>query len=233
MNDAMNEIRTRDMAGLVKAAILLTYWASIIFAEIMFIQIMGQVFPDGIVRYFAVAGAVMNGVTACIMPFAKDHYFAPGKMHTIGLALWGLDVAVLFLNVLLAFEVHMGITAGGMFTWWYPFSPASPLMAVVTWGVLMVLSPEHEQHQKTMLRRTRLAEAYSDAEMAFIEGGGVGDIFQAGARQNARLAAEQIVGKRLHVSDGPQLSGILSSGGNGRAHEPVVIRPKSDGSPNE
>src|SRR3990172_11874518 len=129
MNELLKEIREKDTGEIVKGAILFVYMAAIVFAEVMFIQIMQTVFPNGIIRWFAVIGAVMNGATACLMPFAKDKYFAPGKMHTIGLFLWSFDVLVMILNVLLAFEVQQGIKTGGMFSWWYDFSPASPLMA--------------------------------------------------------------------------------------------------------
>lgn len=200
MNEWLKEIRSRDSGEIVKYAIIGIYWAAIVFAEVMFIQIMQDVFPEGIVRGFAIVGAVMNGATACLMPFAKDKYFAPGKMHTAGLLLWGLDVVIMFLNVLLAFEVQQGIKTGGMFSWWYDFSPASPLMAVVTWGVLMVMSPEHELHQKEMLRKTHMADAYADAEFEYIEDGGVNDILNAGARANMRDYAEKLAKRKIHIS---------------------------------
>lgn len=234
MNDLLEEIRKTDKDALVKWAILLIYMAAIIFAEIMFIQIMKDVFPDGITRWFAVIGAVMNGATACLMPFAKDRYFAPGKMHTIGLVLWAADVVVMILNVLLAFEVQQGIRTGGMFSWWYDFSPASPLMAVVTWGILMVLSPEHELHQKEILRKNKLADVYADAEFDYIDDGGVNDILEAGARANMKDLAERIAKRKIRISKPKPLELPAPSktpeksivGGNGRVNEEADPTPR-------
>lgn len=225
MNEWLKEIRSRDTEALVKFSILITYIFAVMFAEVMFIQIMKDVFPDGFVRYFAIAGAIMNGVTACIMPFAKDKYFAPGTMHTAGLVLWGVDVLVMFLNVLLAFEVQQGVTVGGMFSWWYHLSPASPLMAVVTWGLLMVLSPEHEIHQKEMLRKNYIAKSYAEAEFEYIEDGGVNDIITAGARANVRDYAEGVSKRKIRVIKPKELSLPAKSGSNGDHQKEEIVNP--------
>jgi len=234
MNELLKEIREKDTGEIVKGAILFVYMAAIVFAEVMFIQIMQTVFPNGIIRWFAVIGAVMNGATACLMPFAKDKYFAPGKMHTIGLFLWSFDVLVMILNVLLAFEVQQGIKTGGMFSWWYDFSPASPLMAVVTWGVLMVLSPEHEIHQKEMLRKVRLTDAYADAEFEYIDDGGVNDILEAGARANMRDFAEKIAKRKIRVSkpkpaELPAPKHPIQAGENGNRQIQESVNPTTAG----
>lgn len=220
MIEKLKEVREHGNNTLIKTAILLIYWGAILFAEIMFIQIMASVFPTGLLRTFAIAGAVANGLTACIMPFAKDHYFSPGAMHNVGLGLWFLDVVVLFLNVLLAFETQQGITTGGMFSWWYDFSPASPLMAIITWGVLMVLSPEHEAHQKEMLRRNRLIDAYADHEFNLIEDGEVDDILTAGARANVKDLAEKIAKRKIRIAKKPEHE-VVSVGRNGKELERV------------
>lgn len=225
MEEWLKEIRSRDTEALVKFSILITYISAIVFAEVMFIQIMKDVFPDGFVRYFAIFGAIMNGATACIMPFAKDHYFAPGKMHNIGLALWGIDVLVMILNVLLAFEVQQGVTVGGMFSWWYHLSPASPLMAVVTWGILMVLSPDHDIHQKEMLRKNYIAKSYADAEFGYIEEGGVDDILNAGARANVRDYAEGISKRKIRVIKPKELPMPAKDGSNGDHQKEEIVNP--------
>ena len=227
MEERLRQIRSQDAEGIVKFLIIITYISAIVFAEVMFIQIMKDVFPDGFIRWFAIFGAIMNGATACIMPFAKDHYFAPGKMHNVGLGLWGVDVVVMILNVLLAFEVRQGVTTGGMFSWWYHLSPASPLMAVITWGVLMVLSPEHDVHQKEMLRKTYIATAYAEAEFEYIEDGGVKDILEAGARANVRDYADKLAKRKIRVTVNKpkELPALVQTGPNGNHQDEEAVNP--------
>jgi hypothetical protein len=135
----------------VELLAMLIYTAVVVFATIMFLGMMANVFPDeGFLRIFAQAGAVAAGGTAILMPWAKRYWVAKGGMEVVTYMLWALEVVILVLNTMLAFDVANGSLATSWVGWWIHVSPASPLMSLITWGVLWVMHPHHRLRQAQM-----------------------------------------------------------------------------------
>lgn len=123
----------------------LTYAGAVIYGDVQFLQVMDRAFPnDGVMRALAMAGAVMTAVSALTLPLALHWWFAPGLQFLWGIAFWVLDILALGLNAILAYELAIG-RVDPMLATWQMLSPATPLLAVIGWGISFLLDPSQKE----------------------------------------------------------------------------------------
>lgn len=129
-------------------AIYLIYVLAVGFAEVMFIGMMRSIFENfpPFLMVFAGAGAIAAGLTVAIMPWAKEKWMATDEMNTVSAIFWGLELIVLALNTMLSFDMAKGVTDSWV-SWWKHISPASPVLAILTWGILMQMHPKFKKNQ--------------------------------------------------------------------------------------
>jgi hypothetical protein len=184
--------------AIVLAAI--TYCGAVVYGDVMFIQTMHDVFPSGLMGTLATAGAVMTAVSAITLPIALHFWFAPGMQFIWGVIFWALDIVALGLNAILAY----GIATGAADPWllqWRAISPATPLLAVIGWGIAFLLDPAHKlRHAQAELEADQL-DIYAEQLRQAARGDDVAEEITAGARAAARQAVGQLTGARL-----PQLA---------------------------
>lgn len=123
----------------------LTYAGAVMYGDIQFLQVMDKAFPnDGVLRALAVAGAVMTAASALTLPLALHWWFSPGLQFLWGIAFWILDILALGLNAILAYQIAVG-KVDPMLATWQMISPATPLLAVVGWGLAFLLDRSHKE----------------------------------------------------------------------------------------
>lgn len=190
--------KTLNPQGFIYWLVFGIYALTVVFAEIMFLSILREVFPEGLTGQFAQLGAVMAGATAIALPLAKDRWIVPGAMLNAAYFFWFVDVVILTLNTLLAFEIATGL--GNMFMWWINYSPASPIWAIVTWGVLMAIHPEHKRRMKAIKFQEEADDLFYDGMLQALNSNEVYQNILTGANEAARRYASRMVGTRLDVS---------------------------------
>lgn len=137
MNGKNRQSRTQKaVIGFILVAIYLVYCVAALYGDIMFLMLVRDIFPSGILGSIAIVGAIVTGVSAIILPPAKAFYIAPGKQEVLGWIFWAVEIAVLIMNTLLASEVAAGAIDPNL-AWWASLSPATPLISAIGWGLIL------------------------------------------------------------------------------------------------
>lgn len=132
----------------------------VLFFDVMTIKLLWSRFPDGLFRYAAVAGVLATGITIIALVVGKSHWFRPGGQMNWAWVMTGVELAISIVNVIAAFNPD------GM-VWWVLVMPATPVMAVVTWILMIFFSPERAQLHAQMEMQDEKAKAeleYAKAE---------------------------------------------------------------------
>lgn len=129
----------RDMAGCGMFFAFVIMLAIVVYSDILFLQIMWNVFPDGLLRIGAVVGALATGMSIALLVIGKSYWFRPGYQM---LAAWGftfVEVGVSMLNVMLAYEIFHDHHSSGILSYWQLLAPVTPLVALIGWIVIWQL----------------------------------------------------------------------------------------------
>jgi len=119
------------------------YTVGVVYADVMFLGIVQAMFPSGFLRTFAVVGAFLAGATALLLPMAVHYWFAPGAQKIVGYLFYAVDLAVMILNVVLAFQISRGAVDANL-ELWRGICPAVPVMCIIGWGLLYMLDNSHK-----------------------------------------------------------------------------------------
>lgn len=205
-----NEQALKQLAVVMAA---LTYAGAVIYGDVMFLQVMSRVFPaDGVLRVLALAGAVMTAASAIVLPAALHWWFAPGLQTVWGILFWLLDIAALGLNSILAYQTMSG-RADPMAAW-QTISPATPLLAVVGWGIAFLLDPSHQKRQAIAEMEAAQIEIFAEQMRQAAQSEEVYREILDGARAQARRFAEALSERQK-----PAPSPVPSFSGNGSKAE--------------
>jgi hypothetical protein len=194
-----DEMESRNEGALKKIAVALaalTYAGAVIYGDIQFLQVMDKAFPgDGIMRALAMAGAVMTAISAVTLPVALHWWFSPGLQFLWGIAFWVLDILALGLNAMLAYQVASG-HLDAMLATWQMFSPATPLLAVIGWGIAFLLDPsQQERHAVAEMQADQIETYATQMRQAAKSDAVYQEILQA-AQLHAREFAQSLHGHR-------------------------------------
>lgn len=139
-------MNNRNSQALKQTAVVLaalTYAFAVVYGDVMFLSVVGTAFPRGtILEPLAYAGAIVTAVSALVLPIALHWWFAPGLQFIGGVMFWFVDIAALVLNSMLAYQIASGAVDGTMHVWQI-MAPATPMLAVLGWGILFLLDPSH------------------------------------------------------------------------------------------
>lgn len=193
-------MKTRNEAALKFAAIALaalTYAGAVVYGDVQFLTVMEKAFPsDGVLRALAVAGAVMTAASALTLPIALHWWFSPGKQFLWGLLFWGLDIAVLGLNSILAYALAIG-GVDGFLASWRELSPATPLLAVIGWGIAFLLDQSHATRHAELEMQADLNEIYAERKRQAAKSEAVYSVLLDSAIDDAREYAEKLGGRKM------------------------------------
>lgn len=171
----------------------LVYVLAIGYGDVMFITVMQDAFPTGILGGLAIAGAIATAISAIILPLALHFWFSPGLQFIAGIIFWLVDVAVLALNSMLAYAVATG---SGMLATWGEFAPATPLLAVLGWGIMFLLDPSHKLRHAQMELESDLIDIHAEQLRQAAKDAGVAGMITSGAKVRASDFAALLTGVR-------------------------------------
>lgn len=117
----------------------------VIFGDVMFIKLMWNHFPDGLLRIGALGGAVATALSIIVLLLGKSHWFRPGGQLLAAYIFTAVEVTVSILNVLYASGV-----ADGIMGYWQMLSPATPFVALVGWTVILQLDKATQERHEDM-----------------------------------------------------------------------------------
>lgn len=120
----------------------------VIYADAMFVSLMADVFPTGVLRIAAILGAFLTSVSVIVLVIGKAHWFRPGEQMIFAWIFTGAEVAVAAMNVIVSAMVALHIPLG-YFDFWRYMASATPFVSVVGWVLIILLDPalksRHEQ----------------------------------------------------------------------------------------
>lgn len=197
----MESRNTKALKSISIVAAVLVYAGAVIYGDLQFLTIMRTTFSEGILGALSMAGAVMVGVSALILPMALHFWFAPGLQMVWGYIFWAFDIAVLAMNSILAYALVAG---GGemdaLLATWSMVSPATPLIAVIGWGIAFLLDPSNAMHQAVSESQMNMIDQYKKQVSKASKSDETFDILESGARETAVDFAEQLSSTRIRQS---------------------------------
>jgi len=175
----------------------LTYAGAVMYGDIQFLQVMDKAFPnDGVLRALAMAGAVMTAASALTLPLALHWWFSPGLQFLWGIAFWVLDILALGLNAILAYQIAIG-KVDPMLATWQMISPATPLLAVIGWGLAFLLDPSHKERHAIAEMQADQIDTYAEQMRQAAKSEEVYAEILAAAKLQAREFAQSLHGQRV------------------------------------
>lgn len=110
---------------------------------------------------WAVLGVAALEITAIALPIALHYWTHEPLQRIVALLFYILDLAIVFINVVLDFAITAGeaIPSWGQ-SWLFYIVPSVPIIAGVGWSALFMLDPS----QKKLHRREQVREAISEAQ---------------------------------------------------------------------
>jgi len=143
----MNDLESRNSRAAKQILLLLgyaVYIAGVVFGDVMYLGMIRHLFPEGTLFYwFSMIGGVTTAASAIVLLLAKTYLFAPGLQTWGAVTFWLVEIATLGLNTILSFQLGSGLQPadGSWLGLWAEFSPASPIIAVLGWGLVFMLDP--------------------------------------------------------------------------------------------
>jgi hypothetical protein len=193
-------MKNRNEKALKIVAIALaamTYAGAVMYGDIQFLQVMDKAFPnDGVVRALAIAGAVMTAVSALTLPLALHWWFSPGLQFLWGITFWVLDILALGLNAILAYQIAVR-KVDSMLVTWQMISPATPLLAVVGWGLAFLLDPSHKERHAIAEMQADQIDTYAEQMRQAAKSEEVYAEILVAAKLQAREFAHSLHGQRV------------------------------------
>lgn len=185
---------TKALATLAQVLAWLTYCGAVIYGDVMFINVMHTAFPDGLMGALATAGAIMTAVSAIALPIALHYWFSPGLQFLWGIIFWGLDVVALGLNAILAYGVATNRIDPALMQW-QNVSPATPLIAVIGWGIAFLLDPAYKLRHAQAELESDLIDIHSAQLRNAAKGESVVETITQGAKLSAAETASKLTGQ--------------------------------------
>jgi signal transduction histidine kinase len=199
------------------------------YAEVMYLQVMSKVFPDGILKIVAMIGAVATGMSVLVLLIAKSYWFRPGTQMVFAWIFTGVEVLVLVLNVLISFALESGGHVDSYLALWYSLMPASPLVALVGWVLIISLDRSQQErhhamefeeevaaaereHQKQVHRaRMQLRDSYLHSHVEYLRQEVDSPEVQEQIRYGASIMAAKELGELAGTHVAPRLQGPRST----------------------
>ncbi len=140
----LEQIRASGAKAVLIVLAGIIYVVGVVYADVMFLSIVQAMFPTGFLRTFAVVGAFLAGFTAILLPVAMHWWFAPGAQKIVGYLFYALDLGMMVLNVILAFQINQAGALDSNLALWKSFCPAVPVVCIIGWGLLYTLDNSHK-----------------------------------------------------------------------------------------
>ncbi len=158
IRDTINKHMAENLkgAGTVIATVIVLGVA--LLGDIMYLQLMKNAFPGGIIFIFVVVGACASFLSMAYLLIGKHSFFHPGPQMWAAWGLVVLDLVITGLNIIDVF--FHGVS--GILQFWDFLAPVTPLFIMA--GVLVVhfLSPEHKRRHDEMIYDDKMRDMERD-----------------------------------------------------------------------
>jgi len=152
------------IVGVVKFFAALIIIGGITYSEILFLGIVSSLFPSGPMMIGAMLGAVTTGVSILVLCLGKSHWFRPGTQLIVAWIFTGVEIAVLILNDILAYQIHQGGALDTYMASWRLFCVAAPVVSIVGWILVFYMDPERAIMHRRMEMDDKVARTQIDYE---------------------------------------------------------------------
>lgn len=145
IGDIMSEGRNRALKALAIFAGILVYLGMIIYSGIHNYSLMTAGVPPDLLIW-AVVGVIALEITAVALPIAL-HWWTHSALQRIAtFGFYFLDLALIFLNVVLDFAINAGSTPPAWMQYYLFYGvPATPVIAGLGWSILFLLDPSQRE----------------------------------------------------------------------------------------
>lgn len=147
----------------VKAFVWLVVLGVVGYSEVLYLGIIGNLFPPGVLYVACLLGAFCTGISVICLYAGKSVWFRPGTQL---IAAWGftvVEVVVLVMNDILAQAIRQQATIDQYLSLYKFCVPAVPVLALVGWGILFALDPA----QKVKHARMEMADEQAEMQLQF------------------------------------------------------------------
>jgi len=155
---------SKAIVGAIKFFAACIILAAVVYSEILFLGIIGSLFPSGPLAIGAMIGAVTTGLSIIALCLGKSHWFRPGQQLIVAWIFTGIEVGVLIMNDILAYQLHTGAQLDQFTSTWKLFCVATPALSLVGWILLFYFSPERTIMHKRMELEDRQQKAKIDLD---------------------------------------------------------------------
>jgi hypothetical protein len=138
------------IVGVVKFFAALIIIGGIVYSEILFLGIVSSLFPSGPMMIGAMLGAVTTGISILVLCLGKSHWFRPGTQLIVAWVFTGIEIAVLIMNDILAYQIHQGGVLDQYMASWRLFCVAAPVISIVGWVLIFYFDPQRSITHKRM-----------------------------------------------------------------------------------
>ena len=136
------------------------------YGTVIYIQLMGKVFPSGPLQLACYMGAAANLVLMVVLLVGKFVWFRPGAHEVTSWMVTGVELLVVILNMILSFQLASGQPLQSVIAAWYYLAPVSPVFSMVGAIVLIMTSSELRKKHHALEIEEHKDRVESDFEMA-------------------------------------------------------------------
>jgi hypothetical protein len=156
-----NAQAVRTIAKVISVIILVL---GVIYAETMYLSVVEKSFPEGFLRVFAMAGAIVGGLSVLLLLLAKSYWFTEGLQLVFAYCFTGVEVLLMVLNILVAFDTVGGAAKDSWLQIVNQYvSPATPVIAIIGWTIIWSLDASSKRRHA----QANLEEEQADAEQEY------------------------------------------------------------------
>lgn len=163
-NQVHHTANRKAIVGICKFFGAVILIGGIVYSEILFLGIVGALFPSGPMAIGAMLGAVTTGASILLLVLSKSAWFRPGTQLAVAWIFTGVEVAILILNDILAYQIHQGGQLDQYMAAWRLFCVAAPVVSVVGWILCFYFDPQRSIEHKRMEMEDDQARAQIDFE---------------------------------------------------------------------
>src|SRR5256714_9983978 len=154
---------TRAVRALMIGLAALVVLAVSGYGTVIYIQLMGKVFPTGPLLIACYIGAAANFLLMLVLLVGKFAWFRPGAHEVASWIVTGVELSVTILKMMLAFQLASGQALTSVMAAWYYLAPVSPVFSMVGAIALIMTSTELRTKHQAM----ELQEQKDQAEREF------------------------------------------------------------------
>lgn len=197
VGDVMQEGRNRALKTLAIGAGIVVYIGMIGYSAVHNFRLMTAGVAEDMLIW-AVLGVLSLEVTALALPIALHWWCHAPLQRFAALAFYGIDLALVFINVVLDFAVvsQAETLPGWMQIYAFYAVPATPIICGLGWSLLFLLDPS----QRERATRETLAASTKEVLANRIAKAAQGAEVESMVQDAARAAAWQIVTETLGVT---------------------------------